>query len=156
MKVERSLQNAKAFLFVEHSYGEEVADLEDEAAGFLQQRRLSVVDVLPQNDGLLLTRQMRPQTGKRFLRILGKLGERSSEFPRGLKSLVKHYVIDRQGKERVGLAAEVGDAVFDRGINDRIAVKLVGDGLVVALEEVLVDAVVFIEELQSRLKTLAE
>src|SRR5258708_4737587 len=147
MKVERSLQNAKAFLFVEHSCGEEVADLEDEAAGFLQQRCLSVVDVLPQNDGLLLTRQMHPQIGKRFSGILGKLGERGSEFPRSLKSLVQHDVIDRQGKKCVGFSAEEGDAVFDRGINDGICVELVGDDLVVALEEVLVDPVVLIEKL---------
>src|SRR5258708_30371472 len=106
MKVEGSLENAKGFLFVEHSYGEEVADLEDEAAGFLQQCRLSVVDVLPQNDGLLFTRQMRPQIGKRFLGILGKLGERGSEFPRSLKSPVQHDVIYRHGKKCDGLTAQ--------------------------------------------------
>ena len=80
MEVERSLENAEGFLFVEHPNGEEVADLEDEAAGFLKQRRLGIADVLPKNDDLLLTRKMRPQIGKGFFRILGKLGERASEL----------------------------------------------------------------------------
>ena len=50
MEVERSLENAEGFLFVEHPHRKEVADLEDEAAGFLKQRRLSVADVLSKND----------------------------------------------------------------------------------------------------------
>ncbi len=66
MEVERSLENAEGFLFVEHPNSEEVADLEDEAAGLLKQRRLGVADVLPKNDDLLLTRKMRPQIGERL------------------------------------------------------------------------------------------
>ena len=37
-----------------------------------------------------------------------------------------------------------------------IGVELVGDGLVVALEEVLVDAIVFVEQLQRRFEALRE
>src|SRR5258708_32610115 len=74
IEVERSLENAEGFLFVEHPNSEEVADLEDEAAGFLKQRRLSIADVLPQNDNLLLTCKMSPQIRKGLSRILGKLG----------------------------------------------------------------------------------
>ena len=80
MEVERSLENAKGFLFVEHPDGEKVTDLQDEAAGFLKQRRLGSADVLPKNDDLLLGRKMRPQIGKGLFRILGKLGERVSEL----------------------------------------------------------------------------
>jgi len=69
---------------------------------------------------------------------------------------VEQHVINGHRKKLVGLAAEVGDAVFDRAINDGIAVQSVGNGLVVALEEVLVDAVVFVEQLQSGLETLCE
>ncbi len=65
-----------------------------------------------------------------------------------MKSLVQQHVIDRQGKEHVGLTAEVGDAIFDRGVYDRIGVELVRDRFVVALEEVLVNAVVLVEQLQ--------
>ena len=74
----------------------------------------------------------------------------------GLKTLVQNDVIDGQGKERVGLAAEIGDAILNRGVHDWVAIELVGDGLVVALEEVLVDAVVFIEQFQSGFETLRE
>jgi hypothetical protein len=55
MEVEGSLENAKGFLFVEHPNSEKVADLEDEAPGFLKKRCLGVADVLPKKDELLLT-----------------------------------------------------------------------------------------------------
>ena len=130
--------------------------MEDEAASFLKQRCLRIADVLSKNDDLLLARKMRPQIGKGFFRILGKLGERASELVRSLKSLVQHYVINRQGKERVGLAAKIGDAILDRGVYDGIAVELVRDGFVVALEEVLVEAVVFVEQLQGGFEAFCE
>src|SRR3984893_2613849 len=60
MEVERPLENAEGFLFVKHPNSQEVADLEDEAAGFLKQRRLSIAEVLSKNDDLLLTGKMRP------------------------------------------------------------------------------------------------
>ena len=54
------------------------------------------------------------------------------------------------------LLRKVGDAILDRGVHDRIGVELVRDGLVVPLEEVLVDAVVFVEKLQRRFEALRE
>jgi hypothetical protein len=54
MEVERSLQNAEGFQFVEHPDRNEIADLEDEALGFLKQQCLGIAEVLPKNDGLLL------------------------------------------------------------------------------------------------------
>src|SRR5260370_39173473 len=87
MEVERSFENAEGFLFVEHPYREEVADLEDEAASLLQQRHLSVGDVLPQNDELFLTRKVSPQVRKRFFGILLKHPERSPQLLSGLESL---------------------------------------------------------------------
>src|SRR5208283_5720980 len=104
--------------------------------------------MLPKNNSLLLGGEMRPEISKGLPWILGELGERASELLGNLKSLVQHHVIDRQGKERVGLAGEVGDAVFDRGVYYGVAIELVRDRLVVAFEEVLVDAEVFVEQLQ--------
>src|ERR1700730_8019212 len=156
MKVERSLENAEDLLFIEHPQRDEIADLEDEAADFLQQRRLSIVDMLSKNDGPLLTSKMRLQIRKGYFRIPGQLGYRGSELVGGLKPLVEHHVIHRQRKEGVGFAAEVGDAIFDRGVNDRIVVELIRDRFVVALEEVLVEAIVFVEQLERRLKALGE
>ena len=100
-------------MLIEHPHGEEVADLEDEATGFLKQRCLSIADMLPKNDGALLTRKMRSQIRKGFSRVLGQLGYRASQLVGGLKSLIQDDVIDRQGKKCVGLAAQVGDAIFD-------------------------------------------
>src|SRR5208283_4810768 len=94
MEVERSFENAKGFLFVEHPSNEEVAELEDKAADFLKQRRLGARDVPSKSDDLLLTGKMRPQIGNGFFRILGKLGERASQLVGNLKPLVQHYVID--------------------------------------------------------------
>ena len=156
MEVERSLENAEGFLLVEHPHGEEVADLEDEASGFLKQRCLSIADVLAKNDELLLTEKCARRSATAFLGFLGNSASALPSLSRSLKSLVQHDVIHRQGKERVGFAAEVGDAILDRGVNDWIGVELVRDGLVVALEEVLVDAVVFVEQLQRRFKALRE
>ena len=42
MEVECSLENAEGFLLVEHADSKEVADLQDEAAGFLKQRGLGI------------------------------------------------------------------------------------------------------------------
>ena len=50
MEVERSLENAKGFLFVEHAHSKEVADLQNEAASFLKKGRLSVADVPSKNE----------------------------------------------------------------------------------------------------------
>src|SRR5271157_3575992 len=148
MEVERSLKNAEGFLFVENPNSEEVADLEDEAAGFLNERCLGVADVLTKNDSLPLRGEMRPEIGKGLPWILRELGERGSELLGNLKSLVQHHIIDGQGKESVGLAAEVRDAVFDRGVHYGVGVEPVGDCFVVAFEEVLIDTVVFVEQLQ--------
>src|SRR5439155_20218613 len=48
------------------------------------------------------------------------------------------------------------DAIFDRGVYNRIGVERVGDGLVVALEEVLVNAVILVEQLQGRFEAFRE
>src|SRR5271156_6956113 len=76
LEVERSFENAKGFLFVQHPDGEKVTDLEDEATSLLKQRRVGSADVLTQNNDLLLTRKMCLQIGKGLFRVLGKFGER--------------------------------------------------------------------------------
>src|SRR5260221_7093646 len=156
IEVERSLQNAEGILLVEHPDREKVADLQDEAPGFLKQRGLGISNVLPEGDNLLLGRKMRLQICEGLFRVLRKLRKGASEFMHGLKTLVQHDVIDRQGEERVGLAPEIRDAILNRGDYNWAAIELVRDGLVVALEEVLVDAVVFVEQFQSGFETFRE
>lgn len=96
------------------------------------------------------------QIRKGFLWILGKFGERASQLVCSLQSLVQNDVIDGQRKQRVGLAVKISDAVLNRGVYDGIVVEFVRNCFIVPLEEVLVDAVVFIEELQRRFQTLCQ
>src|SRR5258708_30434722 len=156
MEVERSLQNAEGLLLVEHADSKEVAYLEDEAPGFLKQHGLGISNVLPEGDNLLLGRKMRLQIGEGFFRILRKLRKGACEFMHGLKTLVQNHVIEGQGKQSVSLSAEIGDAIINRSVNDGVSIELVRDGLVVALEEVLIDAVVFVEQFQSGFETFRE
>src|ERR1700677_908632 len=86
MEIERSLEHAEGFLFIEHSQRKEVTDLEDEAASFLKQRRLGARDVPSKSEDLLLTGKIRPQIGNGFFRVLGKLGECASQLVRNLKA----------------------------------------------------------------------
>src|ERR1700730_4666796 len=68
----------------------------------------------------------------------------------------EHDVINRQGKELARFAAKIFDTVEDGGINNRMFVKLERDPWVIAFEKILVDAVMLIEESQSRLEAFGE
>src|SRR3984957_11213925 len=154
--VERSLKHAEGFLLVERADSKEVAYLQDEAPGFLKQHGLGTSNVLPEGDKLLLGRKMRLQIGEGFFRILRKLRKGAPEFVDGLKTLVQNHVIEGQGKQSVSLTAEIGDAILNRSVYDGVSIELVRDALVVALEEILVNAVVFVKEFQSGFETLRE
>src|SRR6266403_439259 len=69
---------------------------------------------------------------------------------------MKNHVVDGKGEKGVGLATEIGDAILDRCVHDRTAVEFVWDGLVVAFEEVLVDAIVVAKKFQRGLEALRE
>src|SRR5882762_7838464 len=69
---------------------------------------------------------------------------------------MENHIVDGKRKKGVGLTAKIGDTVLDRRVHDRVAVEHVRDGLVVALEEVLVDAIVVAKQFQRRLETLRE
>ena len=73
VEVERSLENAERFLFVENPDGEEIADLQDEAAGFLKKRGLGVADVLPKDDDLLLAEKWARRSARAFFGFLGNV-----------------------------------------------------------------------------------
>src|SRR5258708_1093134 len=156
IEVERSLENAEGLLLVEYPDREEVADLQDEAPGFLKQHGLGISNALPEDDNLLLGRKMRLQVVDGFFRVLRKLRKGASEFMHSLKTLIQNHVIEGQGKQSGSLDAEIGDAILNRSVYDGVSIELVRDGLVVALEEVLVDAVVFVEQFQSGFETFRE
>src|SRR5260370_31308931 len=57
---------------------------------------------------------------------------------------------------RVSYARKMRQAILDGSMYDRSVIELVGDRFVVPLEEVLVNAVVFVEQLESRFEALCQ
>src|SRR5712692_4099404 len=93
---------------------------------------------------------MRPEFAERFGGTFLNFEERPSECASVPKALEQNYVVDRKRKKRVRFGGKESDAIFDGGIYDRIVIELVRDRFVVSLEEVLVDAVVVVEQLECR------
>ena len=77
-EVERPFENAKGFVLVEDSNVDEVAHLQDEAASFLQERRLGLVDVLPETTTCFRDEKWARRSRSAFL---GFLGNSASVFP---------------------------------------------------------------------------
>ena len=152
VEVEGLLQDAERFLFVENANGEKIADLEDEALRLLKECGLGLGDFASQDERLAFSRRSgRPARRAPSLGCFGNVRERvlASECE-VCGSLMENHVVDGEGEKRVGLAAEIGDAVLDRRVDDGVAVEFVRDGLVVSLEEILVDAIVVAKELSAR------
>src|SRR5258708_40357248 len=99
---------------------------------------------------------MRPEFAECFGGPFLNFQQRTSECASVAEALEQNYVVDRKRKKRVRFGRKESDAIFDGGIYDRIAIELVRDRFVVPLEEVLVDAVVFVEELERRFETLCQ
>src|SRR5258708_39675710 len=97
---------------------------------------------------------MRPEFTERFGGPFVNFQQRTSECTCAPEALEQNYVVDRKRKKRVRFGRKESDAFFDGGIYDRIAIELVRDRFVVSLEEVLVDAVVVVEQLERRFEAL--
>ena len=95
---------------------------------------------------MLLCREVCEQLYESLRRPFWEIGERATESSSVAKALKQDDVIDGEGEKRIRFGGEVGNSIFDRGINDGASVEFVGDSRVVAFEEVLIDAVVLIEE----------
>src|SRR6266446_304012 len=93
---------------------------------------------------------MRPEFTERFGGPFRNFEQRTSECASVPEALEQNYVVDGKRKKCVRFSRKESDAIFDDGIYDRIAIELVRDGFVVSLEEVLVDAVVVVEQLECR------
>src|SRR5229473_1288516 len=98
---------------------------------------------------------MRPEFTERFGGPFRNFEQRTSECASVPEPLEQNYVVDGEGKKRVRFGRKESDAIFDGCVYDRIAIELVWDRFVVSLEEVLVDAVVVVEQLQCRFKALS-
>src|SRR6266436_6321656 len=99
---------------------------------------------------------MRPEFTECFGGPFLDFQQRTSECASVAEALEQNYVVDRKRKKCVQFGRKESDAIFDGGIYDRIAIELVWDRFVVSLEEVLVDAIVVVEQLKCRFETLCQ
>src|ERR1700730_5733875 len=99
---------------------------------------------------------MRPKFTERLGGPFRNFEQRTSECASVPEGLEQNYVVDGKRKKRVRFGRKESDAIFDGGIYDRIAIELVRDRFVVSLEEVLVNAVVVVEQLECRFEALCE
>src|SRR6266849_3246445 len=93
---------------------------------------------------------MRPEFTERFGGPFRNFEQRTSECAGVPEALEQNYVVDRKRKKCVRFGRKESDAILDGGIYDSIAIELVRDRFVVSLKEVLVDAVVVVEQLEGR------
>src|SRR5712692_12036209 len=93
---------------------------------------------------------MRPEFAERFGGTFLNFEERPSECASVPEALEQNYVVDGKRKKRVRFGRKESDAIFNGGIYNSIAIELVRDRFVVSFEEVLVDAVVVVEQLECR------
>src|SRR6266404_744157 len=99
---------------------------------------------------------MRAEFAEGFGGVVRKFEEGAAERPCVTELFKQNDVIDRNREKCVGLACKIRQTILDGCIYDRSVIQLVGDILVVLLEEVLVDAVVVVEQLECRLETLCQ
>src|SRR5258708_26713931 len=99
---------------------------------------------------------MRTEFAEGFGGVFWKFEEGASERACVTEPFKQNDVIDRKRKKRVGFACKICQTILDGCISDRSVIELVWDILVVLLEEVLVDSVVFVEELECRLEALCQ
>src|SRR5580704_13985798 len=157
IEVECPFQNLKGLLLIQNPSGKKVADLQNEIVRLLQNGRLGLFQTFSQNQhGISGGEALRAQFEKTLGGMLEKPEERGLQALGGFGPLVEHDVIHGKREQRASLRFEVGDAIPDGGIDNRIRIELVWDGLVVALEQVLVQAAIFIEQFEGRLQALGE
>src|SRR2546429_7948886 len=99
---------------------------------------------------------MRAEVAEGFGGLVRKFEEGASERACVTEPFKQNDVIDRKRKKRVGFGCKICQTILDGCIYDRSVIELVGDTLVVPLEEVLVDPVVFVEELECRFEALCQ
>src|SRR6266481_1994964 len=99
---------------------------------------------------------MRAEVAEGFGGLVRKFEEGASERACVAEPFKQNDVVDRKRKKRVGFACKIRQTILDGCIYDRPVIELVRDILVVPLEEVLVDAVVFVEKLECRFEALCQ
>ena len=143
-------------MLIEYPHRDEIADLQNETAGLLEQTVSALDTCRPSATIVSDWRNGLGDPRSAFRGLLRELGECAGQLRSSLKSLVEHDVIDRKRKQCVRFTSEIGDSILDGGVDDWIAVELVGNPFVVSFEQILVDAIVLVEQLQGGFQTLGE
>ena len=94
MEIECLLEYSEGFLFIEEPDRQEVADLQDEAAGFLHQRCLSFKEMLGKNNRILLGRKVSAQLGNDLFWIPRQLTERTCQLMRIRNAVIEDDEIE--------------------------------------------------------------
>src|SRR5205823_13389221 len=128
----------------------------NEALDLLEQAYLALSDLPVEEGDLFSTREMRAEFTESFRGPFRNFKEGASECLCGAEALAQNYVVDRKRKKRFCFGRKESDTILDGGVNDGIAIELVRDTLVVPFEEVLVDAVVVVEQLERRFEALCQ
>src|SRR6267378_3207396 len=155
-KVQGLLENAEGLLFVEQTDRQEIVDLENEALDLLEQARLALSDLAVEEADLFATREMRAEFTESFGGPFRNIQEGTSEGPCIAEALAQNYVVDRKRKKCVCFGRKESDAILDGGVNDGFTIELVRDRFVVPFEEILVDAIVVVEQLECRFEALCQ
>src|SRR5258708_5268274 len=85
-----------------------------------------------------------------FCRPFREFEQGTSECAGVAEALEQNYVVDRKRKKPIRFGRKESDPILDGSIYDWLAIELVRDRFVVSLEEVLVNAVVVVEQLECR------
>src|SRR6266576_3358062 len=150
------MQDAECLLLVEQAHWQEVADLQDEATEFLVENRLPFADLAIEENDLLAGGEGGPQLSQRPERVLWKFEQNAAHSALVVESLEQDDVVNAKREELVGLTRQICNAIADGGIDDRVPIEFVRNGLVVDPEDVLVDAEFLVEEFQCRFKPLGK
>src|SRR5260370_6386961 len=150
------MQDPECVLTVEQVDREEVTDLQDEATQFLVENRLPLTDLAIEENDLLSGREGGPQLSQRPERVLWKFEQNAAHSALVAESLEQDDVVNGKREELVGFARQIRNAIADGGIDDRVSIEFVRDGLVVDPEDVLVDAEFLVEEFQCRFEPLCK
>ena len=149
-EVEEALQDAESAVLASDFDGHEVLDLENKTLGPLNEQPLGADDLFFHEHDLAARRNEGAELPPGTAGTATRLGERSQNSLARFRAFHDHNIVDVERIEVLGLAAKESGAVADRGIDNGVFMNLGRDGLTAALEQVLVDAALLVEDFECR------
>src|SRR5215472_2186473 len=94
IEIQDSLENLKRFLFVEQAHREEVADMKNEVARFLENCCVRFTEMPVKDDSPLVSRKVRTYLGDGSSRVAQQVSEGARERVRSLSTVVENCEIN--------------------------------------------------------------